>query len=147
MSEAITQTYGSSTIAEFWSFVEKLNYNSLTGNSESIKYKLLKTLSPQQSAKFRLIAEEYAKNLAGLFVSPNSTSFISILPAAYLAIERGRETYNLSLEKLTLPLNGIEIDQVPIINNFCNIFPTEDDYYYQIAPKDEDDLDDLEDFI
>lgn len=140
MSEEIKKKYGDNSIGEFWTFIEKLNYNSQTTDADSVKQKLLKTIAPHQAEKYRAIAEIYAKSLAGRIVSPNSTAFVTILPAAYLAVEKGKETYNISLEKNTLPLSGLEIDQVSVINCLINVFPREDDYYNSFATEVEDDL-------
>ena len=142
MSEVIKKKYGENSVGEFWIFIEKLNYKSCTADAESVKRGLLKSIAPHQSEKYHTIADIYARELAATIVSPDSTAFVGLLPAAFLAVEKGKEVYNICLSKRTLPVNGAEIEQLSVTNHLGNVFPSEDDYFNQVIPDPiDDDLD------
>lgn len=123
----IIKKHGSNSINEFWSFVERLNFNSATADAEAVRLTLLKQISPGAAERYKTICDDLAYDLFNRVPSSEK----SLLYATYDVIAQGREHYEQCVQKPDVVVVASKATHA--LNHLGNVFPTEDDYYARLV--------------
>lgn len=123
----IIKKHGSNSVNEFWSFVERLNFNSTTSDAEAVKLTLLKQISPGAAERYKSICDDLAYSLFNNIQSSEK----SLLYSTYDVIAQGRDHYEMCLKKPDAVV--VQSKGTHALNHLGNVFPTEDDYYVRIT--------------
>lgn len=122
----IIKKHGINSVDDFWSFVERLNFNSSSSDAEAVKLTLLKQISPVAAERYKSICDDLAYDLFNRVQSSDK----SLLYATYDVIAQGREHYEGCTQNPDTVV--VQSKGTHALNHLGNVFPTEDDYYVRL---------------